>query len=131
MRTLLFIHLITMAFWLGGQLFMALVAVPALRSKDAEEREALFQHMGRWYGMVSVPFLLVLLGTGTAMMVDRNMNPSEIPALQHKLELVGLVLVALVVHMVAAANQKKRLSRAASVIGLLSTIGVVWYATAV
>lgn len=129
MRFVLFLHLVSMAFWLGGQLFLAAVAVPAMIGADPEQRSDSLRRLGKTYGQLSIPFLLVLLGTGMWMMIDYDLNPGEIPALQHKLELVSVVLVGTVVHSFAAATGKKRLSRISSYVTLLSTLGVIWYAT--
>jgi uncharacterized membrane protein len=129
MRFVLFLHLVSMAAWLGGQLFLVLVALPAFRGLPAEQRLATFRRVGRTFGMVSIPVLVLLLGTGVWMMLDYDLDPGEIPALRHKLELVSLVLVGTVVHAIAGARGMLRLSRAASIATLASTLGVVWYAT--
>jgi putative copper export protein len=129
MRTLLYIHLITMAVWLGGQIFLAAVIVPALRGEDPERRQAVFRTIGRWFGMVSIPVLLVLIITGGAMMSKMNVSPADVPALQHKLEALGVVLVGTVLHSIAGAKGKRKLARAASMITLVSTLAVVWFAT--
>jgi uncharacterized membrane protein len=129
MRLVLFLHLASMAFWLGGQLFLMAVAVPALRRMPAEERADAFRRVGRMFGMVSIPVLLVLLGTGVWMMLEYDLSPADIPALRHKLELVSVVLVGTVVHSIAGARGMRRTSRAASVVTLLATLGAVWYAT--
>jgi uncharacterized membrane protein len=129
MRFALFLHLTMMAAWLGGQLFLAAVAIPALRGVEPEQRRDVIRRVARTFGMVSIPVLLVLLGTGGWMMAEYELDPGEIPALRHKLELVGLVLVGTVVHAVAGARGAIRVSRAASVVTLFATLGVVWYAT--
>lgn len=131
MRTVLFLHLISMAFWLGSQLFLVLVALPAMRGSDPEQRSATFRTLGKTYGMVSIPVLFLLLGTGVYMMLDYDLDPGEIPALQHKLELVSVVLVGTVVHAIAGARGMVRLGRTFSVITLLATLGTVWYATGI
>jgi uncharacterized membrane protein len=128
MRFVLFVHLVSMAFWLGGQLFLAAVAVPAMMSADPDQRADSTRRLGRMFGTVSVPVLLILLGTGTWMMLHYDLDPGVLPALQHKLELVTLVLVGTVVHSVSAAKGMKRLSRISSYVTLAATLGVIWYA---
>jgi uncharacterized membrane protein len=130
MRTALFIHLLAMAFWLGGQLLL-FVAMPALARLDEPARGTAIRGVARKFGTASVVALLVLLATGIWMMVDYDLDPGEIPALQHKLELVAVVLVATVVHTIAGAKRARRVSRVASVVTLLATLGVVWFATGI
>ncbi len=130
MNFVLFLHLVCMAFWLGGQLLL-IVVMPALAKLPEEQRRDVIVRVARSYGMASVPALLVLLGTGVWMMLDRNMSPSDIPALQHKLELVGVVLVGTVVHSISGAKRMRRTSRVASAVTVLATLGVVWYAISI
>lgn len=129
MRLALFLHLTSMAIWLGGQLFLVLVALPALRGVDPAQRQATLRRIGMTFGKVSIPVLLVLLGSGGWMMAEYDLDPGEVPALRHKLELVGVVLVGVVVHSVAAARGMRRTSRTASIVTLAATLGVVWFAT--
>lgn len=59
------IHVFSAVIWVGGVLFMALVAVPAARSFDADQRRQLLDLLGRKFrpiGWVAL-FLLVLSGT--------------------------------------------------------------------
>ena len=131
MRLLLFIHLLGVTFWLGGQLFLLGVLVPALRRVEPEQRRTLFATAGRWYGMVSIPVLLVILGTGMAMLSKLGLEPSESAALRAKLVAVAVVLAATVVHSIAAARRAQRISRASSIVTLVATIAAVWFATGI
>lgn len=129
MRIVLFVHLVSMAFWLGGQLFLTAVAMPALRSDEPAARHALFRKVGRWFGVLSVPVLALLIGTGIWMMLHLDLDPGEVPALQHKLEALGVVLIGTLVHSVAGAQGRSGLSRMASFVTLGATLVVVWFAT--
>lgn len=131
MRFALFLHLVSMATWLGGQLFLVLVALPALRGTDPDQRQDTLRRVGMAFGVVSIPLLLVLLATGGWMMAEYDMDPGERPELRHKLELVGVVLAGVVVHSVAGAKRMRRLSRTASMVTLAATLGVVWFATGI
>lgn len=128
MHTLLFIHLVAMAFWLGGQLFLAIVAVPALRGHEEDQRRALFQSIGKWYGMLSIPALILLIITGGMMMSKLHLDTGSSTALQHKMEALSVVLVGTVVHTIAGAKRKRRLARVASMTTLIATLVVVWFA---
>ena len=129
MRLLLFIHLVCVTFWLGGQLMLVAVITPALRGLDPVERHELFRKVGRMYGKVSGPVLLVILATGIWMAAKLDLDPSDSSALRNKLIAVGVVLVGTVLHGVAASRGARRLSRAGSILTLAATLAAVWFAT--
>ena len=63
MTAVRFLHLLAMAFFVGGQLFLAAAVVPALRGKDREGLRAI----ARRFGAGSLIAIGVLLATGMAM----------------------------------------------------------------
>lgn len=125
---LLFFHVIAMTFWLGGQLFLTLVAVPVLRGGGEQEREITIA-VARRYGTMSIVALMISIATGITMMVQLELDVAQLPALRHKLELLGLMLVATVAHTIAGARGYRRVSRIASFTGMLLSLGVVWFGT--
>ena len=60
---ILWLHLIAMAFFVGGQLMLAAVVVPALRGGDRERLRA----VARGFGAGTLVALAVLAATGAAM----------------------------------------------------------------
>lgn len=126
---LLFIHLVAMTFWLGGQLFLTLVAVPVLRSDGGDEHRRLTVAIARRYGTMSIVALMISIATGITMMVRLELDVEQLPALRHKLEVLGLMLVATVAHTIASTRGNRRVSRITSIAGMLLTLGVVWFAT--
>ena len=80
------LHLLAMAFFVGGQLFLAAVVVPALRG--AETRPAL-RAIARRFGAGTLVAIGVLLATGAAMASHYQMWGD--PTLHAKLTLVALV----------------------------------------
>ncbi len=57
-----FLHIIATVVWIGGMLFLALVAVPATRKLPPAERGALFTSLGRRFrtvGWVCIALLLI------------------------------------------------------------------------
>ena len=68
--TTLFVHLVAVSFWLGSQLFMLAVVVPALRGTEPRQRGALLRGVGQRYAMVSTPTLLIILVTGALLASD-------------------------------------------------------------
>jgi len=61
---ILWLHLVAMAFFVGGQLFLAVAVVPVERRAPDRER---LRAVARRFGWGSLVALAVLLATGTAM----------------------------------------------------------------
>src|SRR5215212_5023868 len=87
------LHLLAMAFFVGGQLFLAAVVVPVERRAADPQR---LRAVARRFGYGTVFALAVLLATGAAMASHYN-RWSE-GALQLKLALVALVAGLLMWH---------------------------------
>lgn len=58
-----FLHLLAIAFFVGGQLMLAAVVTPALRGQD----RALMRNAAKRFGIGSGVALLVIIATGAAM----------------------------------------------------------------
>jgi putative copper export protein len=58
-----FLHLLGIAFFVGGQLMLVAVVTPALRGQD----RALMRNAARRFGIGSAVALLVIIATGAAM----------------------------------------------------------------
>jgi uncharacterized membrane protein len=91
---LTWLHLLAMAFFVGGQLFMAGVAVPVLR--DEESREKL-RAAARLFGIGTGIAFAVLLVTGS--MLAGHFNLWSDPKLHIKLTLFALVIAMILWHM--------------------------------
>lgn len=90
----LYLHLLAMAFFIGGQLFIAAAVVPVERVNPDPER---LRAIARRFGYGSLIALVVLLVTGTAMASHYELWDSS--ALQIKLAVVALVIVLTLVHL--------------------------------
>jgi uncharacterized membrane protein len=88
------LHLVAMAFFVGGQLFLAAVVVPALRG--AETRPAL-RSIARRFGAGTLVAIGVLLATGAAMASHYQLWDDG--TLHVKLALVALVAALVAWHM--------------------------------
>ncbi|MBS1869506.1 MAG: hypothetical protein JSS99_07575 [Actinobacteria bacterium] len=88
------LHLVAMAFFVGGQLFLAAVVVPALRG--AETRPQL-RTVARRFGAGTLVAIGVLIATGAAMAGHYRLWSDG--TLHVKLALVALVGVLVVWHM--------------------------------
>lgn len=90
----LYLHLLAMAFFVGGQLFLAAAVVPALRGR--EDREAI-RAIARRFGAGSLVALAVLVITGSIM--ASNLHFWSSGTLHAKLACVVLAIVLVVAHM--------------------------------
>lgn len=89
----LYLHLITMAFFVGGQLFLVAAVVPALGG--AEDREPI-RAIARNFGKGSLVALAILVLTGSAMASDDDLWSSS--TLHVKLTLVVLTIGLILLH---------------------------------
>jgi putative copper export protein len=86
------LHLLSMAFFVGGQLFLAACVVPVVRGDRPR-----IQAVARRFGWGTLVALAVLLATGSAM--AGHYGDWGRSTLQVKLALVALIGVLVVVHM--------------------------------
>lgn len=95
-QAVLYLHLLAMAFFVGGQLVFGLAVVPVLRGDPDPERTRM-RAVARRFGYGSLAALGVLLVTGWAMASHYDLWGSS--TLQWKLALVGLVVALTLVHL--------------------------------
>ena len=114
-QVVLYVHLLAMAFFLGGQLVVGLALVPVERKNPDPER---LRAVARRFGIGSAAALVVLLATGIAM--ASHFSLWSLDTLQIKLVLVAVLIALTVVHL--------RFPRAHVLQGaiLLLTLAVVW-----
>lgn len=111
----LYLHLLAMAFFVGGQLLLAVGVVPVERANPDPER---MRAIARRFGVGSAVALGVLLATGIAMAAHFGLWSSG--TLQTKLGLVGAVIALTLVHL-----RYPRAHALQAVIFLL-TLAIVW-----
>jgi uncharacterized membrane protein len=88
------LHLLAMAFFVGGQLFLAVAVVPVERRSPDRER---LRAIARRFGYATLIAIAVLLVTGS--MMAGHFDAWGDPKLHVKLALVALVGVLVVWHM--------------------------------
>ncbi len=88
------LHLIAMAFFVGGQLFLAVAVVPVERRAPDRDR---LRAIARRFGYGTLVAISVLLATGAAMASHYNLWDDG--TLQLKLSLVVVVAALVVWHM--------------------------------
>jgi uncharacterized membrane protein len=90
----LWTHLLAMAFFVGGQLFLATAVVPVLRTDPDRSR---VRAIARRFGWGSLAAVLVLVATGSMMASHFDLWGDD--ALRLKLGLVALAAALVAVHM--------------------------------
>ena len=93
-QAILWLHLVAMAFFLGGQLLLASAVVPALRGEEHREQ---LRAVARRFGWGSLVALAVLIATGSAMASHLDLWSDG--TLQVKLFLVAVALVLVALHL--------------------------------
>lgn len=104
-----FLHLVFVAFWLGGMLFTAAVLVPATRQKLKKQRGMLFTELGTRFSRISWVLFPLLLITGITALFGKGFTVVVLLSadfwstgygitLASKLTLFGLVLIISGVH---------------------------------
>jgi uncharacterized membrane protein len=115
-RAVLYLHLLSMAFFLGGQLVFGIAVVPVLRG-EGEQRERM-RAIARRFGYGSLVALGVLLVTGWALASHYDLFGDS--TLQWKLALVGAVIGLTIIHL----RRPKAHALQAAILGL--TLVIVW-----
>jgi len=114
-QAVLYVHLLAMTFFLGGQLLLGLAVVPVERRNPDPER---LRAIARRFGYGTLVALAILLVTGAAMASHYELWDSS--TLQLKLGLVALALVLTVAHL-----RYPKLHALQGAI-LLDTLVIVW-----
>lgn len=113
---LVWIHLTTSTFWVGGMLFLSLVAVPLLKkASDPASAQRDFINLAKRFRLLVWGALALLIVTGT-LLLSNHVDLSESlenwpPALLVKLTLVLLLILVSVVHDQIIGPRVRRLKR--------------------
>ncbi|MEW2359120.1 hypothetical protein [Spirillospora sp. NPDC029432] len=133
-----FLHVLSAALWVGGQLAVSLVVLPmARRMLDADKRAEMLGGIGRRFGLITVAvFLPVQIATGVALAWHFNVTwaslaePGYGRTLAVKLVLFAAVMVAAALHGWAHGRGRAVFARAMAMASLLGSVGIVLAATA-
>lgn len=110
-----FLHVVALAFFVGGQLMLVVAVVPAVRRHGSEET---MRSVARRFGIGSLVALAALVATGVAL--ASHLASWQADVLQIKLMLVVLVGVLLGFHAITPN------SRAISIAVLTTSLLIVW-----
>ncbi|HET9152486.1 MAG TPA: hypothetical protein VFN85_00045 [Solirubrobacterales bacterium] len=116
-QAVLYLHLLAMAFFVGGQLVFGIAVVPILRGDPDPERTRM-RGVARRFGYGSLAALGVLIVTGWAMASHYHLWDSS--TLQWKLALVALVVALTLLHL------RRAKWHALQGAILLASLGIVW-----
>lgn len=111
---ILFVHLLAVATWLGGMLFLGLVVVPSVRAHGGvRASRALVSTVGRRFGVLGGAAWVTILATGLAMVHHRGgfdaiSGTDYGRRITEKLVLLLLVGVAVLVHSFVQAPRIRR-----------------------
>lgn len=114
-QAVLYLHLLAMAFFVGGQIVFGIAVVPVLRDERDRER---MRAVARRFGYGSLFALAVLVATGWTLAAHLDLFGTA--TLQVKLSLVGLVIVLTLLHL-----RRPRLHALQGAI-LLASLVIVW-----
>jgi uncharacterized membrane protein len=116
-QAVFYVHLVAMAFFLGGQLLLVSAVVPALRGEGNREQ---LRAVARRFGWGSLVALAVLIATGAAM--ASHLDVWDDDTLHVKLALVAIAVVLAGLHL---RYPRAHVLQAAI---FLVTLAIVWEA---
>jgi uncharacterized membrane protein len=128
-----FLHLLAVAVWIGGQAALFLV-VPVIRER-VPDASAIMGVVGRRFGAVAGPALVVILVTG--MLQADHLGLMDVRQVREKMGLLALIVVLTVVHAVlgvriaragAGGERLRRTSRRISAVNLLLGVAALFVA---
>jgi uncharacterized membrane protein len=133
-----FLHVLSAALWVGGQIAVSLVVLPAARRLlGPDQRAGVLREIGRRFGLVTVAiFLPVQIATGIALARHNQVTWGSLAhagygrILAAKLALFAAVMVAAGVHGMASSSGRAGFARAMAVASLVGSVGIILLATA-
>ncbi len=114
-QAMLYVHVLAMAFFVGGQIVVATAVVPVERSAPDAER---LRAIARRFGIGSAAALVVLLATGAALASHHGLWGST--TLRVKLGLVGAVILLTLLHL------RHPRAHAIQAAVFVATLAIVW-----
>jgi uncharacterized membrane protein len=117
-QAVLYLHLLAMAFFVGGQLVFGIAVVPVLRGDETDPARERMRGIARRFGYGSLVALGVLVLTGWAMASHYDLWDSS--TLQWKLGLFALVVALTLFHL-----RRPKLHALQGAI-LLASLVIVW-----
>ncbi|HEU5157525.1 MAG TPA: hypothetical protein VFU43_11055 [Streptosporangiaceae bacterium] len=134
----LFLHVLSAALWVGGQLAVSLVVLPIARRRlETDQRALVLREIGMRFGIITAAvFLPVQISTGIALARHHQVTWSSLAepgygrTLSAKLALFAAVMLAAALHGMASSRGRAGLARAMAISSLIGSVGVILLATA-
>lgn len=133
---MLTLHLIAMAAWVGGALF--LTAMGLFLHTNEEEKSVVYRLIGPLYAKVQTVWFILLLLSGSYLAFTKGYNPLSLPVFFIKLTLVAVLAIATIIHTIFAfkalktslSHPQKLISRVCSFLILIGSLFVVAFGVA-
>ena len=137
---ILYVHILAASAWIGGSILLFGIGV---YFKDKETQNAIYTHIGPFYGYFELIFLTLLILSGGYLFYVNALfqilaDPSqEIAQLLYiKIAMVVVIIISTAIHMVISLKshgrertlKEKLISRATSMSIFLLNLGILWYA---
>lgn len=105
MAVVRFLHLLGVAVWLGGMIFLGAVAVPAARAAGGPEASrALIRRVARKFGLLGGAAWVVIFVTGFGLMSHRNIKMSQITETAYGQKILTKLILLLVVGVIVLVH---------------------------
>jgi len=125
------LHLLAAISWIGGSVFMFILGVSI---RDKENQDRVYPIIGPIFGFFEIGSLIVLVITGTLMIIDNGLvtilfddgiHNRVIDSLRYKLILVAIMAIITILHTYIAfkTNGKKR-TRIQMLVSRASSMGI-------
>ena len=122
---ILTIHILAAMTWIGGMIFLSLVATPAFRGLEPQMRARLFTAVGRRFRWVGWACIAILVSTGLMNLAQYGVGPGDLldasfwsiqfgSRLALKLTLVATMLLLSALHDFVLGPRSTALSRSAA-----------------
>ena len=133
-----FLHVLGAIGWIGGQVALSAVVVPVVRRQVSSptDRAALMQGTGKRFARLANAILLpTIVATGVALALHRRIDFTDLGASTYgRLFATKLTLVTASIGLAAAhgitVRRSPRRSRPLAVAGLIASVSIVLFATA-
>ncbi len=128
-----FVHILGAIIWVGGQLTVTVVVLPAVyRLLSVTDRADLLRAVGKRFATITFTvFVPLQIGTGVLLAAHHGigwaalLRPGDGRVLLVKVVLFAAVMGAATLHGLAQARRRPATARAASIAALVGSLGVV------
>ncbi len=143
LEVMLYIHILAAASWVGGAMLLFILGVFI---RDKEAITVVYKYIGPTYGYFQSAVLVILLATGTYLYMQyhfqelwRGSNEILVQHLYTKIYLVGVIVIATIIHMYISFKalnrertyREKMVSRGTSLGIFLLNLFILYYAISI